>query len=59
MKYYTATRTLLASPVYKYFDSIDELNSYWGIDSKIEDYNCGYSFQYADYIYMTLGYDEE
>lgn len=41
MKYYTVTRGNLTSPVYKYFSSIDELNTYYNIESKEEDYNCG------------------
>lgn len=55
MRFYTATRTLLNSPNYKYFSSIDELNSYWNIDSTIDDYDCGYCFPYTEHIFMTLG----
>lgn len=58
MKFYTATRTLFKSPVRKYFKSIDELNAYYGINTTIEDYNCGYSFIYKGKPYL-LGYEED
>lgn len=48
MKYYTATRGTLTSPVYKYFSSIDELNAYYNIESKEEDYGCGYCFEFEN-----------
>lgn len=57
MKYYTATRTIIKSPEYSYFDSIDDINNYYGIDSTIDDYNKGYTFEYNGQIYL-LGYDE-
>lgn len=57
MKYYTYTRGLTKSPEYTYFDSIEQLNQCYGIDSTEDDYNCGYSFTYYDKIYF-LGCDE-
>lgn len=57
MNFYTATRTILKSPEYRYFNSIDEINNYYGIDSTVDDYNCGYIFIHNEQIYL-LGYDE-
>lgn len=56
MKFYTATRTIYRSPEYKYFDSIEHLNDKYGIDSTIDDYNKGYTFEYNGQTYL-LGYD--
>lgn len=56
--YYTATRTLLKSPEYKYFNTIAELNDYYEIGSNPSDYNKGYTFEYNGQIYL-LGYEEE
>lgn len=58
MMYYTATRTMLSKPVYKYFNSIEELNSYYGIYTVKEDYNCGYTFEHNRKTYL-LGYEED
>lgn len=57
MTYYTATRTQLQSPVYTYFDSIEAINTYYGIDSKEEDYKGCYAFPYKDTC-LLLGYNE-
>ena len=54
--YYTATRGLIKSPEYKYFCTIEELNSYYGIDSTEDDYNKGYTFEYNGKNYL-LGAD--
>ena len=58
MSYYTATRTILKSPVHTYFDTIAELNDYYGIGTNPGDYNKGYSFEYKGQIYL-LGYEED
>jgi len=56
MRYYTATKGVISSPVYKYFNSIEELNAYYNINSKEEDYNHGYSFDIDGKFYL-LGKD--
>lgn len=57
MKYYTYTRGLTKSPEYTYFDSIEQLNQCYGIDSTEDDFDKGYSFEYEGKIYY-LGCDE-
>ena len=52
MKYYTATRGQLKSPEYHYFNSVEEINSYYGIDSTEDDYNKGYTFEYNGKNYL-------
>lgn len=63
MRYYTYTRGFNKSPQYEYFESIEDLNAFYGINSTIDDYNVGYSFEYEDIDGKTttyfLGYDEE
>lgn len=54
--YYTATRGQLKSPEYHYFNSVEEINSYYGIDSNEDDYNKGYCFEYEGGFYL-LGKD--
>ena len=56
MVYYTATRAQLKSPEYRYFNSIEEINEYYNIESTIDDYNKGYTFEYEGQIYL-LEYD--
>lgn len=56
MKFYTATRSTLHSPEYKYFDTLDALNDYYGITSTIEDYNKGFTFEYEGKSYL-LGFE--
>ena len=58
MRYYTYTRGLTKSPEYNDFQSIEDLNEYYGINSTIDDYDKGYSFEYEGKTYF-LGSDEE
>lgn len=57
MRFYTATRTIYKSPVHKYFNAIEELNTYYEIDSTIDDYNNGYTFWYKNQPY-TLNFED-
>lgn len=55
MKYYTATRGQLKSPEYHYFNSVEEINSYYVINSTKDDYNKGYCFEYNGKNYLLGG----
>lgn len=58
MRYYTSTRGLIKSPIRKYFNTIAELNDYYGIGSNPSDYDKGYSFKWNGKTYY-LWTDEE
>lgn len=58
MKYYTYRRGFYKSPIKKYFNTIAELNDYYGIGSNPSDYNKGYRFNWNGKTYY-LGADEE
>lgn len=58
MRYYTYTRGLYKNPEYRYFNSIKGINIYYGIDSREDDYDRGYSFEYEGKTYF-LGCDDE
>lgn len=52
MVYYTATRGVIKSPEYRYFNTIEELNSFYGLDSNEDDYNKGFTFEYEGNVYL-------
>lgn len=56
MRFYVAKRTQICSPHYLYFNSIEEINQTYDIDSTIDDYNRGYTFEYEGESYL-LGYE--
>lgn len=57
MRYYVAYRSIFKSPKYKYFDSLEELNNYYGIDATEEHVNAGFSFEYKNKWYV-IGCEE-
>ena len=57
MKYYVAYRTMLCNCTRKYFDSLEELNNYYGINATEEYVNVGFSFEYKNKWYV-IGCEE-
>lgn len=59
MSYYTSARTHLYSFERKYFNTLDELNSYWGINATEDNIGESFPIDIEQKYWFLIGYEED
>ena len=59
MSYYTSARLIFGSPIRQYFNTLDELNAYWGINATTDNIGDSFPINEEQKYWFIIGYEED